>query len=494
MIRFVSIKLILLFAFLFFITGDSFTQITVSNDFEGANARVININNLSNSVKIESLLRPGDIHNVVFYCRISGFNTSQPFKIQVKYSEQYYLPVLAAYSYDKQNWSRITGTIVGDSKEFIKVYSQNTIYFSVGYPYTYTDMLNHISSISGSPFLQVSDIAESSGGRNVKLLRITEHDVSDSGKYLVWVLGRQHAMESHSNYVVSGFIDFCLSDDPAADVLRKQAIVYVVPVMDVDKAATGGTGKDQLPVDFNRDWDSPSYWSAVIAVKKKIAETAAENKIKIFIDSHNPFPGSPGNSERLFFYSLYNSGPKSVNLDKLRALFQTASGYPIDRQPSYATAGQTSSRYVDSMYNEIDLSLSLETGWVNRTDNVEWTIPRYIDNGKYLGKSISNYLNSTIGISGDEEMLFSNVYFYPNPFNSTATIKFSLTENSYVKIIVYDILGREIRELLNSYRIAGQHSLNFNSNDLTSGIYFYRIAYISDKNEISKTGKLFLIK
>src|SRR6266487_958801 len=87
-----------------------YSQISVDTLFEGTNARILSINNSTNTIKIESVLRPGDTKNVVFYLKISGFNINAPLKIQVKYSEQYYLPVLAAYSYDRISWSRFSGT------------------------------------------------------------------------------------------------------------------------------------------------------------------------------------------------------------------------------------------------------------------------------------------------------------------------------------------------------------------------------------------------
>jgi hypothetical protein len=120
------------------------------------------------------------------------------------------------------------------------------------------------------------------------------------------------------------------------------------------------------------------------------------NPLKIWLDSHDPFPGSPGNSERLFFYSRYASGPKSVNLDFFRKLLFENGGYVFDRQPMYGTIGQTSTSWVDSMITSVELPLSLETGWVNRTDNVQWTIPLYNFNGEVLAKGMCDYLNNII--------------------------------------------------------------------------------------------------
>jgi hypothetical protein len=490
-------KNLTLILFLFFLTISkaAFAQIVIDTSFEGANAKVISINNSTNTIKIESNLRPGDVYNVVFYFRVSGFDITRPLKIQVKYSQQYFLPVLAAYSYNKTSWYRFEGAISGDSKEFTKTYEQNSVYFSVGYPYTYTDMLDHISSISSSNFLQVSNLAVSPGGRNVKLLKITEPSVSDSGKSLIWVIGRQHAMESHSNYVVKGFIDFMLSNFPPADSLRRKSIIYVVPIMDVDNAATGGTGKDRLPVDFNRDWANPSYWHAVNAVKQKIAETNLHNQLKIFWDSHNPFPGSPDNSERLFLFTLQESGIKSIKLNMFRTLYNQISGYPIDRKPLYATVGQTASRYIDSIYNNTELVLTMETGWVNRTDNTEWTIDSYKNHGKYMAMSMNRYLaQQSIGINDIKQSAVNDISVYPNPFNSSAVITYKLAARSFVTLKLYDISGKEIGVFINKYIPEGVYSYRLNAEGLATGIYYYTFDIKTSKENFSKTGKLIYLK
>ena len=81
---------------------------------------------------------------------------------------------------------------------------------------------------------------------------------------------------------------------------------------------------------------------------------------------------------------------------------------------------------------------------------------------------------------------------YPNPFNPTTKITYSLPQNSYVSIKVYDMLGREVRSLVNSEMLAGNHSIewsgenNFGSK-VASGTYIYRITagnYISTKKMV----------
>ncbi len=64
---------------------------------------------------------------------------------------------------------------------------------------------------------------------------------------------------------------------------------------------------------------------------------------------------------------------------------------------------------------------------------------------------------------------------YPNPFNPSTRINFNLPYASNVKIFVFNILGQKVKELLNEQISAGKHTINFNANNLASGIYIYQI-------------------
>ncbi|MBN2571758.1 MAG: carboxypeptidase regulatory-like domain-containing protein [Ignavibacteriales bacterium] len=79
---------------------------------------------------------------------------------------------------------------------------------------------------------------------------------------------------------------------------------------------------------------------------------------------------------------------------------------------------------------------------------------------------------------------------YPNPFNPTTTILFSLPEVNMVKLSVYNILGEQIAILKNEQMNTGVHSVEFNANNLASGIYFYRI----EVGKYIETKKMILLK
>jgi photosystem II stability/assembly factor-like uncharacterized protein len=79
---------------------------------------------------------------------------------------------------------------------------------------------------------------------------------------------------------------------------------------------------------------------------------------------------------------------------------------------------------------------------------------------------------------------------YPNPFNPSTKINYSIPESGFVTLKIYDMLGREVAELVNSDMNYGNYSVNFNAKNLTSGVYFYRI----QSGDFSQTNKMLLIK
>ncbi|MFA7361660.1 MAG: T9SS type A sorting domain-containing protein [Candidatus Kapaibacterium sp.] len=64
---------------------------------------------------------------------------------------------------------------------------------------------------------------------------------------------------------------------------------------------------------------------------------------------------------------------------------------------------------------------------------------------------------------------------YPNPFNPTTKINFALPKQGLVTLKIYDVLGREVRTLVNEIKSAGSYSVDFNASEFSSGVYFYRL-------------------
>ncbi|MBS1514320.1 MAG: T9SS type A sorting domain-containing protein [Bacteroidetes bacterium] len=79
---------------------------------------------------------------------------------------------------------------------------------------------------------------------------------------------------------------------------------------------------------------------------------------------------------------------------------------------------------------------------------------------------------------------------YPNPFNPTTTIEYGIPTDGNFKIIIYDILGREVKTLLNDFVLKGKYTVQFSNEGLNSGIYYCKISSLN----YNKTIKLLNIK
>ena len=64
---------------------------------------------------------------------------------------------------------------------------------------------------------------------------------------------------------------------------------------------------------------------------------------------------------------------------------------------------------------------------------------------------------------------------YPNPFNPSTTIPFSIVEAGKINLTIYNVLGEKITTLVNGYKEASKYSVKFNSSNLPSGLYFYKL-------------------
>jgi xylan 1,4-beta-xylosidase len=105
-----------------------------------------------------------------------------------------------------------------------------------------------------------------------------------------------------------------------------------------------------------------------------------------------------------------------------------------------------------------------------------------------VGKFI--YVSGVIEQTGNRPTAFNLCQNYPNPFNPITAIDFSLPVESYVQLKVYDLMGREVKSLVERQMPAGRYTAQFDARELCSGIYFYRIT----AGDFTKSYKMILLK
>ena len=98
--------------------------------------------------------------------------------------------------------------------------------------------------------------------------------------------------------------------------------------------------------------------------------------------------------------------------------------------------------------------------------------------------------SKTIEIDFNSPKNFELSQNYPNPFNPSTTIRFNLPEASIVKLTIFNILGQEIRILVNEFKESGVHTINFDAGEFNSGMYIYKI----EAGNFVQTRKMTLLK
>lgn len=373
-------------------------QITVDASFEGGNGVATYTDVSTNEVHLSSELKGGDTKNIVYYAEISGLNPSMPLTLTITC---FWRGKTLVYSHDNIIWEKTALSTAGVATIPL---TSGTVYVAHTYPYTYSNMIADVDSVAGRDHVNVIDMAVSEGGRPVKLVRITDECVDDAGKELIWVYGRMHAFECPGNYAVKGMLYYFSGNEPSAARLRKEAIIYVVPMMDVDMAYNGGSGKDQTPVDFNRDWyaiTTPSHWNAVKAAKQWMDSTSQLNNFSVFFESHSPPPGGLS-----LFYYIYEMSHHLTNTRFVAESVQHLGNYRATEFIYNSLDVSISQDYVIANYdNPKHYNVTMETGFNNRTDGVPWTKDLYLLNGKYHAEAISDYIH---GMADTNDVLIDN--------------------------------------------------------------------------------------
>ncbi len=149
-------------------------------------------------------------------------------------------------------------------------------------------------------------------------------------------------------------------------------------------------------------------------------------------------------------------------------------------------SAHTITTYVESAY-------SVYAADVDSDGDIDVLSASYYDDkiAWYENLQITGIINDNNGISN-----LIDLNNYPNPFNPTTTISFSIPEESKVELSIYNIKGQKIKSLLNGQITAGEHSIVWNGEDdevkkVSSGVYLYKLN-VDGKTEAIK--KCLLLK
>lgn len=157
----------------------------------------------------------------------------------------------------------------------------------------------------------------------------------------------------------------------------------------------------------------------------------------------------------------------------------------------------------DNLFFSSDTGKTWVTVFVDTTElqmrDIVFTDPNH---GWILGDDGKLFKTNTGGvITGIDELEnlpieFSLSQNYPNPFNPTTSIQYQVAGISRVTLKVYDILGREVANLVNKEQLAGKYKAEFDATNIASGVYFYRMQVnpVSGAGSFTETKKMVVLK
>ena len=229
---------------------------------------------------------------VLTFTDLAGEYNDKPGSVSMDKEDQ------VVISYDQKNWTYLpSGEWNDEKKEFTLRITpeQDSIWIANLVPYTHADLLRCLEDINRSPNATVEVYGRTVQGRDMHLVTITNPDIPDDQKRVVWLQARQHAWETGTSFTMEGALRWATSNDPEAVKLRDQVIFKFTPMLDPDGCATGKVRFNANGLDVNRHWSEvdlrhkdflksmPEVWYA----KKTILSQHARKPIDVMVNLHN---------------------------------------------------------------------------------------------------------------------------------------------------------------------------------------------------------------
>lgn len=377
--------------------ADDATTLSVAIDFPGGSGEVVEIDQEARLIRLVPTPHKDRGWQCWWYARVDGISPGETIALEIG-NAPWATPDRASFSTDGRRWMHTNpGARSGTRISYRQQIDAESAFFAWGPPFTLTDAEQLCQRAAAQCAAATAfTLCRTRGERPVPAVRVRSTAEGRDERYGVWIQARQHAWESGSSWVCRGFVDWLVSEDERARVLRDSCCITVVPVMDVDNVEIGAGGKQQKPHDHNRDWSDRPHWPSVTAAQREIRRLDEAEQFDLFVDLHNP----GADNRAPYFYVcprdlLSDTGRR--NLD----LFLIATRAEMTGPLAFRGHTQESgARYDKKLWKQISknwillncrdhaVAVTLETAW-NTPDS---TTDGYLTVGRQLGLAIERYL------------------------------------------------------------------------------------------------------
>ena len=360
--------------------------------------------------------------------------------------------------------------------------------------YGYDSLLVDLERWGESPFVTVDSLGASVQNRALWELTIAD-DPESSSNHRIYIHARTHPGEEESFWVTNEIINFLISDAPLAAFIRNNCIFHIIPMYNPDGVELGYARENANGVDIESGWDDVPLELEVAVLKNRFIELTSlvDNPIEVALNMHSSY-----SCKRYFVY--HDAVGTSENYTTLEQQF-------INAVQSYFVDGFEDWDYFVSWTSGTPDQYPESWWWMNHSENVMAltyedmnceAAGNYDSTAYALVLGVCEYIGLDLSQIQNEASMPDSYYLlqnYPNPFNSTTTLRYDLAGHSNVNIIIYDMLGREVKTLINQTQDAGFKSVQWDAtNDygkqVSAGVYLYRI----QAGEYMQTKKMVFLK
>tara|TARA_B100001167_G_scaffold98508_1_gene59982 strand:- start:263 stop:1495 length:1233 start_codon:yes stop_codon:yes gene_type:complete len=360
--------------------------------------------------------------------------------------------------------------------------------------YGYDSLLVDLVRWGASSFVTVDSLGASVQNRGLWELTIADNPQSSSNQR-IYIHARTHPGEEESFWVTNEIINFLISDTPLAAFIRSNCIFHIIPMYNPDGVELGYDRENANGVDIESGWDDVPLELEVAVLRNRFIELTylVNNPIKMALNMHSSY-----SCKRYFVYHDAAGTSENYTILEQQFIYGVQSYFPggfEDWDYFVSWTSGTPDQYPESWwwmnYGENVMALTYEDMNCDAAGSYDSTAYALVLGiCEYLGLDLSHIQNEAAMPSGYS--LHQNT---PNPFNPVTSLRYNLPENSHVNITIYDMLGREVKTMLNQYQYAGYRSITWNATNeygmpVSAGIYLYRI----QAGNYTRTKKMVLLK
>jgi hypothetical protein len=362
--------------------------------------------------------------------------------------------------------------------------------------YGYDSLLVDLERWRQSPYITIDSIGASVQNRGIWQLTITSNNPPGAtNRRTVFIHARTHPNEVQAFWVTNEVINLLISENPFAQFVRENCTFHIIPMYNPDGVELGYPRENANGIDLERNWTANPMEPESAAIKARFLELmSSPSPIEVALNMH-----ASGHTKRYFYY--HDAAGTSYQYTLLEQEFIAGvrsyflSGFePWNYSVTWTTG--TVAYFPEGWfwlnYAEAVMALTYEDTNImvaGAYDTTALALVRGITD--YLGLIAAPVNGSSLPIS-ESPILYQN---FPNPFNNATTISYYLPEPARVELRIYNLLGEEVKTLVNEFQDSDHRSVLWEGSDnsgngVSSGVYISRMM----AGNMSQTSRLVFLK